>query len=145
MYDKIHYKLKKKKKKQKTNKQKNMDIVCFPMILESWSQIYLWNFSTLSFLKATAPRSPMVLCISVVSAIISNFSISNFIDLGPLPFYLDESQSLEFYQFYIFKERVFSFIELFYCFPSLYSIYFCSDLYDFFLAINFGFGLLFFL
>ena len=76
-----------------------MDIVCFSMILESWSQIYLQKFSTLSFLKATAPRSLMVLCISVVSTVISNFSISNFIDLCPLPFFLDESHSLEFYQF----------------------------------------------
>ena len=45
---------------------------------------------------------------------------------------------------YLFEEPTFSFIDLFYCFFSLYFIYFCSDIYDFLPATNLGFCLFFF-
>ena len=65
------------------------------------------------------------------------FVISNFMDLGPLPFFLmslAEGLSILF----LFKEPAYIFIHLFYCYLCFYFICFCSDLYDFFPSTTFG-------
>ena len=59
------------------------------------------------------------------------FFIYNFIDLSPLPFFLDESGQSFSNFVYLLKELVFNFIDLFSHF-LLYFFYFCSDLYDLF-------------
>ena len=41
--------------------------------------------------------------------------------------------------FLFFKEPAFGFIDLFHCFIYLYSIYFCSDFYDFIPSTKLGF------
>ena len=71
------------------------------------------------------------------------FLISIFIELSPLPFFLDESSRRFIYFIYLFKEPAFSLSNLCYCFLHLYFIYFCSDLYYFFPSTNFGFCLFF--
>ena len=59
------------------------------------------------------------------------FFISTFIDLTPLPlFVMSLAKGLSI--LFIFQRIQLSFIDLFYSFCSLYFIYLCSDLYDFF-------------
>ena len=69
-----------------------------------------------------------------------SFYISDFTDLGPLPFFLDEFSSRFINFVYLFKEPAFSFVDLCCCF-----LYLRSDLYDFFPYTNFGFCLFFYL
>ena len=62
--------------------------------------------------------------------------ISDFIDLDPLFLLMSLSKSL----FYLFKKPSLGFGDLFKIyFLSLYFIYSCSDLYDFFPFTKFGF------
>ena len=71
--------------------------------------------------------------------------ISIFIDLRPLPFFLDESGQGLISFVYLLRKPAFSFIDLCYCFLCFYIIYFCTDLYDFFPSTDFGFSLFFLL
>ena len=61
-----------------------------------------------------------------------------FYRFGSSPFFLDESGSRFINFVCLFKETVFNFIDIFYCFLSLCFTYFCSDLYDVFLSTNLG-------
>ena len=72
-----------------------------------------------------------------------SFFITNFIDLSPLHFSLDESEFINFVD--LCRKPAFSIIDLFCCFLCLYFIYFFSDLYDFFPSTKFGFCLFIFL
>ena len=83
---------------------------------------------------ACIDSSLTILCISVVSVVTSPFHVW-FYWFGPSPFF--SWWVCQF--FFFFKEPAFIFIDLFYSFLSLYFIYFCSDLYDFFPSINFRF------
>ena len=123
----------------------------FIIYISSWFSLGRLNFtknlSISSRLSVLLPYSssyvsynPLYMCI-----VCCNFSffISNFVDLIPLPFFLDESVHTFVNFVYLLKEPAFSFINLYYFF-NLFFIYFCSDLYYFFSSTNFGIFLFFF-
>ena len=73
-----------------------------------------------------------------------SFFISDFIDLGPLSFFLDESD-WRFINFVcLFKEQAVSFIDLFYCFSVRISFISAMIFMIIFPSTNFGFCLFFF-
>ena len=85
---------------------------------------------------------PLYFCVVCCN---SSFFISNFINLRFFPCFLDESGSWFVHFVYLLRESSFSFIDLCYCLLLFFSIYFHSDLCDFFPYTNFGgFFVLFF-
>jgi len=102
---------------------------------------YLICISCISFL-IVGSLDPLYFCVVCCN---SSFFISNFINLRFLPCFLDESGSWFVHFVYLLRESSFSFIDLCYCLLLFFSIYFHSDLCDFFPYTNFGgFFVLFF-
>ena len=105
--------------------------------ISSWLSLgwlYLFKNLPISFMLSIlfVHSCCSILCISAVSAVTS-FLISNFTDLSPLTFFLDESQWRLSVLSIFSKILAFYFIDLCYFFLCFYFSNFCSDLYDFFL------------
>ena len=101
-----------------------------------------WDLSSPTRIKPTCPALE-VQSLNHWTAYNSSFSVSDFVDLSPLPFFLDESGLRFTSVVYLFKELAFRFIDLSYCFLRFCFTYFHSDLFDFFLSTNFRFCLSF--
>ena len=104
----------------------------FAHFLESFDHKRILNFvkSVYPFLLVCLVYQHIFICSSLF------FFISNFIDLNPLPFFLDDPGKGLTILFYLFKEPALSFIDLSYCFHCLSFIYFYSKLMISFLLLT---------